>query len=719
MTRAAYLLRAFAVKAKGLTALFTALVLSFHSQAQVNPLHVEIVRDQWGVPHIYGKTDADAVYGLAWASCEDDFATIQKMLLAVKGRLAEADGKGGAVLDFLAFISGAEEVVDTAYENSFSPAYKKILDAYAQGLNEYAKTHPEELLRLGLFPVTPKDIVAQYVVTNMLLTGVYLDVQKVFLGLIKNYETNLPSGSNAFAFNSSRTAEGKTYLAVNSHQPLEGLFSWYEVHMVSEEGMNILGGTFPGGMSVFHGTNENLGWACTLNNPNLGDVYKLQMNPKNHLQYWFDGHWETLQVRKKTVKVKLGAIRIPITKTFYWSKYGTTVKNKDGYYSLRFPANMDIRSCEQLYHLNKARNFAEWQNIMRGRAFPGVNFIYADRDDNIFYVSNGQFPYRNPKYNWQKVLPGNTSETLWPAVFLPFDSLPQVLNPRSGYIVNTNNSPFEATGEGDNASPHQYPAQHGFGMEGRNNRSIMAHYLIGKQPKLTYADFKRIKYDEQYNDSMYNHGLANASILFELDPKKYPDIADAIQVISKWNCMSDAGNMQAALITFAMYPLIDKITARGTNYEPNSFTEKEYAQALRSSKRHMLKHFGSLSVPFGKVQKHVRGNKELPVGGMPEVLAATITQPYKNGMRKTFVGESYIQLVRYSKQGVEVETVHAFGASSKPDSPHYNDQMEMFVNKQLKPMSLSREKVYSDAERIYHPGAKQTMDAKITDQGTP
>lgn len=676
-------------------------------QANVNPAHVEIVRDQWGVPHIYGKTDADAVYGLAWATCEDDFSTVQKMLLAVKGRLAETDGKGGAVLDFLSFISGAETVVDTAYEHSFSPSFKKIIEAYAQGLNEYAQAHKEELLRSDLFPVTPKTIIAQYVLTNMLLTGVYLDVQKVFLGLIKNYETNLPSGSNAFAFNSSRTADGKTYLAVNSHQPLEGLFSWYEVHMVSEEGMNILGGTFPGGMSIFHGTNENLGWACTLNNPNLGDVYKLQMNPNNRLQYWFDDHWETLEVRKKTVKVKLGAIRIPITKTFYWSKYGTTIKNKDGFYSLRFPANMDIRGCEQLYQMNKAKSFTEWRDYMRQSAFPGINFIYADRTDTIYYVSNGQFPYRNAKYDWNKVLPGNTSETLWQPVYMPYDSLPQVLNPKSGYVLNTNNSPFEASGEGDNPKPENFPAATGIGMEGRNNRSIIAHYLISKQPKLTYSDFKRIKYDEQYNDSMYNHGLPNASLFFELNPKKYPRIADAIAVINKWNCMSDVNNRQAALITFAMYPLIDKITARGTNYETNHFTEQQYAQALLKAKRHMLKHFGALEVPYGQVQKHVRGDKEFPIGGMPEVLAATISQPYKKGMRRTFVGESYIQLVRYSKEGIEIETVHAYGSSSKPGSPHYNDQMEMFVNKQLKPMTLNKEKIYSGAERIYNPGSKQ------------
>lgn len=685
--------------------LFFAVFIISNLPAQINKQNIEIVRDQWGVPHIYGKTDAETTYGLAWATCEDDFATVQRMLLATKSRMGEVDGKNGALLDFFSFISGATDIVDTLYEKSFSPEYKKIVDAYVEGVNDYAAAYPRELFLKDFFPVTSKDVVAQYILTNMFLANVYIDIQKIFQRNISDYEINVPSGSNAFALDSSRTTDGKTYLAVNSHQPLEGLFSWYEVHLISEEGLNILGGTFPGGMSVFHGTNDKLGWACTINTPDLDDVYKLQMNPKNHLQYWFNDHWETLQVRKKTVKVKLGKIKIPITKTFYWSKYGTTLKNKDGFYSVRFPANMDIRGCEQLYEMNKAKSFTAWRNCMRKVGFPGINFIYADRTDTIFYVSNGQFAYRNPKYDWKKVLPGNTSETLWSSKFHPFDSLPQVLKPQSGYLLNTNNSCFEVTRTCDNPNGICYDPTFGFGNE-RNNRSIMGHYFFDAQPKFTYEDFKCVKYDCTYNDSFYDHGLQNARIIFDIKPEKYPDIADALVLLKQWNRRSDVNNMQAALVTFSMYPLIDKIIARGTMYEANNFTEKEYVQAIRSAKKHMLKYFGSLAVPLGDVQKHARGNVELPIGGMPEVIAANVTQPYKNGMRRTNVGESYIQLVRYSADTVEIETVNAYGSSAKPGSVHYTDQMKMFAEQKLKPMTMNREKIYNEAESIYHPGEK-------------
>lgn len=676
------------------------------AQTPVNVLNIDIVRDKWGVPHIFGKTDAETAYGLAWATSEDDFRTVQRMLLAVKGKLGEVDGQSGAILDYLAFIAGVERVVEQSYDTAFSASYKKILEAYAEGLNAYASSHGGEVLRKGLFPVNAKDIAQEYVLTNVLLTSVYLDIQKIFTGDIKLYEENYPQGSNALAVNRSRTQDGKTYLAVNSHQPLEGMFSWYEAHICSDEGLNMLGATFPGGASIFVGTNPQLGWACTLNHPDMDDVYKLDMNPHKSLQYWFDDHWETLEVRKKTVKVKLGPIRLPVTKTFYWSKYGTTIESHGNYYAVRFTSNMDIKSAEQMYRLNKAKSFSEWRDVMRGNHIPGMNFVYADRSDTIFYASTSQMPYRNPAYNWKKVLPGNTSQTLWPFRFHPFDSIPQLLNPGCGYLVSTNNSCFDVAKEGFNLNPAKYDFTFGYGTE-KNNRSIMAHYLIGKLDKLTYEDFKRIKFDRTFNDSMYDYNLDNVMALFNLNPVKYPELADAIAVIRSWNHKSDPDNQEASLVSFALYNIIDIISAKGDNYENNRFQERQYAEALREAKRHMLQYFGSLRVPLGDVQKHVRGNVVLPVGGVPEVLAATITQPYKNGMRRTFVGDSYIQLVRYSKDTLQIESVNAFGASAKPESPHYTDQMQMFVDQKLKPMTLNREAIYRDAEKVYHPGKEK------------
>ena len=671
-------------------------------KAQVNPLNIDIVRDKWGVPHIFGKTDAETAYGLAWATAEDDFKTMQELLLAIRCRLGEVNGKSGAILDFLSFISGADKVVEAAYDTAFSPAYRKVLDAYVAGVNAYATAHKEEVVRKGLFPITGKDLIKGYVLTNTLLTGVYLDVQKIFQNTIKQYEVALPNGSNGWAFNRGRTADGKVYLGVNSHQPLEGLFSWYEAHICSDEGLNMLGGTFAGGANIFHGANPSLGWACTLNHPDMSDVYKLEMNPKNHLQYKMDGKWETLEVRKKTIRVKVGPIRLPINKTFYWSKYGTTLKNKDGYYAIRFPANMEIRTGEQLYWMNKAKNYTDWHKAMAMNAIPGLNVVYADRQDTIFYVSTAELPYRDAKYQWLNVLKGNTYGNLWAAKFHPFDSLPQVLNPHSGYLINTNNSAFDVTCKGENCDASRMDPTYGFGLE-TNNRSIMAHYLIGKYPRLSYQDFKTIKFNRDFNDSLYTYSLANMDMMRHLDPAKYPDIADAIAVAKRWDLHTNIEDTDAALVAYAVYELIDKISNAGRQYEYNTFTEAEYVHALRSAKKHMLKYFGSINVPLGRIQKHARGNVELPIGGGPDVIAATISQPYKKGMRRTFVGDSYILLAQYSKDSVQLESINAYGASNRPNSPHYTDQMQMYVDQKMKPMTLDKATIYKTAEKIYHP----------------
>lgn len=682
----------------------------FATLSQVNVADVEIVRDQWGVPHIFGKTDADVAYGLAWATCEDDFTTVQHLLLAANGRLGEVTGKNGAMLDFMGHIAQVHEQVEQRFDGSFSPEYLQYLNAYAAGLNRFAETHPDEVFRKGLFPITAKDVVKCNTLTLVFLTTVYVEIQQIFTRSIVLYERtmrykgNLPEGSNAFAFNANKTANGNTYLAINSHQPLEGLFSWYEAHLVSEEGMNILGGTFPGGANIFHGVNEHLGWAATLNHPDLCDVYKLEMHPKKKLMYKFDDGYEKLEVFKATVKVKVGAIRIPISRKFYKSKHGTVIKNQDGYYALRFPANMDLAGTEQLYHMNKAKNFEDYNAALNMGHFPGTNNVYADKEGNIQYMSLGQFAYRDPNYDWLSVLPGNTSKTLWEEKFHPVSELPKYVNPKAGYLFNTNATPFFATAKDENLCEEDFNKTFGYQGEGKiNNRTIRAHKLISDYDKITWDDFKTIKYDQGWNEKMETYTINNMIALEQLSLVKYPDLTEEIEVVKAWDHQADVEDTEAALLIFTFNNLAEIIMSKGLQYAENSFTEEQYVKALRDASKHMLKHFGSLRVQLGDVQKHVRGDKVIGVGGAPEVLAANITKPYKDGMLKTFVGDSYIILVDFDKDGPRIQTVNAFGASNRPESKHYNDQMELWAAQKTKTMTLDKAVVYENAERIYHP----------------
>lgn len=681
-------------------------------KAQINVANVEIVRDSWGVPHIFGKTDADVAYGLAWATCEDDFNTVQHLLLAANGRLGEVTGKNGALLDFMGKITRVSQEVDSRFDAAFSENYIAYLNAYAEGLNRFAETHPKEVLRKGLFPISAKDVVKCNTLTMVFLTNVHIEIQQIFSRSIVQYERNitydgnLPDGSNAFAFNANKTANGHTYLAINSHQPLEGLFSWYEAHLVSEEGMNILGGTFPGGANIFHGVNEHLGWAATLNHPDLCDVYKLEMHPDKKLQYKFDNGYEELEPFKAIVKVKIGGIRLPIKRKFYKSKHGTVIKNKDGYYAIRFPANMDIAATEQLYFMNKATNFSEYNKALERGHFAGTNNIYADGEGNIQYVSLGQFPYRDSTYNWKAVLPGNTSKTLWEDnKFYPVSDLPRYINPKSGYLFNANATPFFATAKEENLNSKDFNSTFGYQDESKiNNRTIRADKLISRLGKITWQDFKNIKYDQKFNEKMESYNIDNMIMMEKLSTIKYPDLTEAIEVITSWDHTADVNDTEAALLIFTFNNLLEYIMPNGLQYETNSLSEEQYVDALRKAVKHMKKHFGSLRVPLGDVQKHVRGDKEIGVGGAPEVLAAAITRPYKKGMLKTFVGDSYIILVDFDTEGnPKIETINAYGASTHPDSAHYNDQMELWASQKTKSMTLDRAEIYENAEKVYHP----------------
>ncbi|MES2796915.1 MAG: penicillin acylase family protein, partial [Bacteroidota bacterium] len=419
------------------------ILFSSHAFSQIDPTKIQIARDRWGVPHIFAKTDAEVAYGLAYAHAEDDFKTIQLTLLAGSGMLGQHLGKKGAAADYVLGLIRANELVEEKY-NTLSSQYIQLIEGYCAGLNAYAAHNQEEVFVKKAFPITVKRYLAGTVLSLCVISGLDRTLNAILAGKVEVLEEMKIGGSNAIAIHPSKSVEGEAYLAINSHQPLEGPVAWYEAHICSEQGLNVLGGLFPAGPVIFVGVNENLGWGHTVNNQDKIDVFQLKMNPKNANQYEFDGQWVELEKKKVKLKVKMGIVKIPVSKAAYWSKYGATLKNEKGYFSVRLGANMDIRGVEQWYNMNKARNFSEFYKAMEMTAIPGFNTFYVDNKDTIFYVSNGKIPFRNPAYNWQGTLPGNTSQTLW-TDFHPIKDLPTYLNPTAGYLFNANNTPYNAT----------------------------------------------------------------------------------------------------------------------------------------------------------------------------------------------------------------------------------------------------------------------------------
>lgn len=674
--------------------LIACLAICLESQAQIDPAKIDIIRDKYGVPHIFGKTDPEVAYGLAWAHAEDDFETIQQSLMAGKAMLAQYQGKKGASIDYIVHLLRIPELVEERYETDLAPDFKKLLEGYSAGLNAYAAKHPKEVLLKKIFPVTPKDMVQYSVLQLCVLSGADKALAAIFGGtvpLLENYKTQ---GSNAFAFNSNKTSDGQVYLNINAHQPLEGPVAFYEAHLSSEEGWNILGANFPGAPSILHGVNEHLGWAHTVNDPDKLDVYQLEINQDKKTQYKFDGKWETLEEKVAPLKVKIASLKINIKKKAYWSKYGPTIITDRGTFSIRMPAQMDIRGLEQWYRFNKAKNFTEFKAALNMKAIPGYNIVYADKYDTIYYISNGRIPVRDKNYNWKTTLPGNTSSTLWNQLH-PIDALPQVLQPKSGFVYNTNHSPFHSTEGTENPIVRDIT----MGYETlENNRSKRFEEMLKPLNKVNYEDFKRIKFSRQFPSNFYFPYTIDT--LFMLDESKYTDIADLISNLKSWDKIANAESIGAGTFFMVTHTVYDN---RAIYLKQKTITHNQAVEILRAAKTKMLTNFNRTNLQLGDIQKLVRGIMVLPLPGLPDVLAPMYSIPYKDGMYKGNQGDAYIELVRFTKDGPIIESLNVYGASARKNSPHYTDQMDMYVKQQTKTMTLNKATVYQQAVKKYNP----------------
>ncbi|WP_373487572.1 penicillin acylase family protein [Blastomonas sp.] len=671
---------------------------------------VEIIRDDYGVPHIYGKTDPDVSYGIAYAHAEDDFSTLQEVAAMTRMRMGAMNGQDGAKIDFVAHLLDIRGTVDRKYK-ALPADIRALLDAYAAGLNHYADEHPEEVRLSGLFPLNGEDIAAGFALRSPFFFG--LDS---VLGALAE-DNDLPieggpkltgkevaritpigpepdmNGSNAFAVAPARSTDNVTRLVSNSHQPWRGGVAWYELVVHSEEGWDFAGATFPGSPYPFLGHNKTLGWTNTVNRPDLIDVFKLVLN-EDGSQYRLDGQWRDLEAKRVWLGVKFGPFTVPFPQTVYRSAHGPVIKNGKGAFAIRYAGIDDLKMLDQYFRLNKARDFAEWQAAMAMQGVPATNFIYADAQGNIAMVYNALFPARKPGADWRGILPGDRSELIWKG-HVGWDQVPMLVNPSSGYIMNANNTPYVASGPGDELDPAGFSPLLGIESD-MTNRARQAIKLFEAAGKIDAATLAKIKYDVGYDKADYATEWVAA--LLALKPEGNTQITEAQALIRAWDWQLDGKGTGDALMLMLMRP------AMRESYRRKPLPDAR--EVLTETIDHLTKHFGSLDPKLGTVLRLRQGKTDLPLdGGSDTLRASTLWDVEDDGRLAVRHGDSFIQFIEWDAAGkVASRSVQPFGsATTRPDSPHYTDQAQMFVNHQTKPVHFTREALAAHTKRRYRP----------------
>lgn len=657
---------------------------------------VRIRRDDFGVPHIDGRTDADVAYGLAFAEAEDDFATIEELLAAIRGRSAALTGADGAKIDYVGALTDARGQADRGYA-TLSPATRALVEAYAAGLNRYADTHASEVRLARLFPVTGHDIVAGFALRSPFFFGLDRTLGALADNKLPPRDGSPASerGSNAFAVTATRSVDGVTRLISNSHQPWTGGVAWYEVVLHSAAGWDFSGALFPGAPFGLVGHTRTLGWTNTVNRGDLIDTYKLVLDAGG-THYRYDGAWLPLETHRVWLHVRFGPFVLPVPKTIARARQGPVVTNTLGSFAIRYAGFGDVRQIEQYYRLNRARTFADWRAAMAMQAVPATNFIYADAAGHIAMIDNERFPVRSAGFDWRGVLPGDTSRAVWTA-YEPVRSSPAVIDPAAGWVANSNNTPFVATGAGSNLDPSGFSPLLGIEtyMTNRAYRFRDLFAALGSA-KISRADLMRIKFDTAYSrESWAGVWLARVAAV---DAHGDKDVAAAQALMRTWGWRLDGTNRADALALNLL------MAAAGQGYRGDPLPDA--ATKLREVVASMTTHFHRLDPPLTDIERIVRGSTDVPVTGGPDALRALYSHAdTATGKRAGYNGDSFVMLTEWGPDNrARSESIQPFGSAiERPGSRHYSDQSALFAAGKFKPVRDDEASLAGHIERDYRP----------------
>lgn len=670
-----------------------------------------IIRDKFGVPHIYGKRNADVAYGLAYAHAEDDWKNIEEVIRSSRGTLSEIVGEAGAKSDDMILALGNTEIVNRDYDTKTSPQSKAVAEGYAAGLNLWCADHPDTGCARTM-PITGRDIIAGFVNRPMSFYGLEAEIDALLSGRANmemstkstrqafiNTTDDIELGSNGLAVAPSRSADGHTRLAANSHQPYEGRVAWYEARLKSEEGIDLIGGLFPGTPIILTGVGPNFGWASTVNKPDLFDTFKLVVDDeKNPTKYRMDGAWKTFERKQIKYNVLKDGVLAPVERTGLTSVHGPVYITDKGVFAMSYVGRGDFKHLDQYLAINMAKTVDDWRAAqVKYNAIPSVNYIVGDSKGGIAYFWNAHMPKRVPGWDRSKVLPGDISETLWTGWESP-TTLPSVIRPKSGYIVNANHSPLLVSGPEDNPKAENYPKDYALDTL-VTNRGLRAQELFGSDTSITREEFFAYKMDDRYAAGSQVRKMQ--ADFRNVDPGEDADLKAALAVVAAWDGRADMENRNAALTIFTGQ------AAMGSQIH-GAYDRTKALDALKQAAALLKASLGRIDPKWSEVSRVARGGQSWPTNGGPDTLRAVYVAGdlMKDKFRSGRAGDTYVAMADWAPDGTyTIDTIHQYGSATiDSTSPHYADQAPIFAKEQFKRPPMTLEGVLAEATRDYRPG---------------
>jgi acyl-homoserine lactone acylase PvdQ len=687
---------------------------------------VTIIRDNWGVPHIYGKTDAEVVFGLMYTQCEDNFKGIEQNYLYQLGRQAEVYGEKSLYTDVqLQLIADSADAIK---DYKASPIwFRKLMDAFADGVNYYLYKHPE--VKPAVFQRFEPWYALMFTdgsVSATVTGGIELNETQKFYGggtesigaIIKQDINDREIGSNGFAIAPSRSASGNALLYINPHVPF---YFRSEVQLVSEEGLNVYGAVTWGQFFVYQGFNPHCGWMHTSSAADVGDLYAEKVVKKNgNWFYEYEGALKPVKTRKLVLKIKNGETKVI---TGYYTHHGPVLGSRDGKWLALRANNRSYNALLESWLITKASNFAAYKKAMALLSNATNNTVYADDKGNIAFWYGNFMPKRDANIDWTLPVDGTTEATEWKGLHT-IDEIVHVYNPESGWIQNCNSTPFASSGM---SSPDEknYPAY--MAPNGQNYRAVNAIRLLG-------GDSKKLSLDELIAKG-YDHYLAAFDVLLpplfnafnKADDSVRRKLYEPIAELKKWDKRTAANSIASTLAiewgTLMLRELPPAKTYEASIYQTErvkamlaTMPDARLLMLFRQTIADLNQRYGKWSVNWGDINRYQRpadghtfNDKEpsLPVGltssafgQLPSFVSRTVNTKKRYG----YSGNSFIAAVEFGKR-IKAKTVITGGQSFDPASNHFNDQAEMYIDGKFKDVLFYKADVLKHAEKTYHPGA--------------